>query len=141
LGINYHTSKAIIAANALSQRFHLNQLIVEQMPFDLREEFNKLNLRLVANTEVVAMEIDSILSQDIQKANSHMRKSKRLSETLSKTSHLDLLKMTKECYGIKEGFVYPTSRKSRISYYEKLVILLTLFTPEALTPPSQNDGC
>jgi hypothetical protein len=67
LGINYHTSKAIIAANALSQRFHLNQLIVEQMPFDLREEFNKLNLRLVANTEVVAMEIDSTLLQDIQK--------------------------------------------------------------------------
>jgi hypothetical protein len=67
LGINYHTSKAIIAANALSQRFHLNQLIVEQMPFDLREEFNKLNLRLVANTKVVAMEIDSTLSQDIQK--------------------------------------------------------------------------
>jgi hypothetical protein len=45
----------------------LNQLIVEQMPFDLREEFNKLNLRLVANTEVVAMEIDSTLLQDIQK--------------------------------------------------------------------------
>jgi hypothetical protein len=45
----------------------LNQLIVEQMPFDLCEEFDKLNLRLVANTEVVAMEIDSTLSQDIQK--------------------------------------------------------------------------
>jgi hypothetical protein len=45
----------------------LNQLIVEQMPFDLCEEFDKLNLRLVANTEVVAMEIDSTLSQDIRK--------------------------------------------------------------------------
>jgi hypothetical protein len=67
LGINYHLSKANIVADALSQRSHLNLLIVEQMPFDLCEEFDKLNLRLVANTKVVAMEIDSTLSQDIRK--------------------------------------------------------------------------
>jgi hypothetical protein len=45
----------------------LNQLIVEKMSFDLCEEFDKLNLRLVVNTKVVTMEIDSKLSQDIQK--------------------------------------------------------------------------
>jgi hypothetical protein len=66
LRINYHSSKANVVADALSQRSHFNQLIVEQMPFDLCEEVDKLNLRLVANIEVVAMEIDS-LSQDIQK--------------------------------------------------------------------------
>jgi hypothetical protein len=67
LRINYHPGKANIVADALSRRSHLNQLIVEQMPFNLCEEFDKFNLRLVANTEVVAMEIDSTLSQDIQK--------------------------------------------------------------------------
>jgi hypothetical protein len=67
LGINYHPGKANVVADALSWRCHLNQLIVEQMPFDLCEEFDKLNLRSVANTEVVAIEIDSTLSQDIQK--------------------------------------------------------------------------
>jgi hypothetical protein len=40
---------------------------VEQMPFALCEEFDKLNLRLVASTKIVAMEIDSTLSQDIRK--------------------------------------------------------------------------
>jgi hypothetical protein len=45
----------------------LNQLIVEQMPFDLCEEFDKFNLKLVANTKVVAMEINSALPEDIQK--------------------------------------------------------------------------
>jgi hypothetical protein len=40
---------------------------MDQMPFDLCEEFDKLNLRLVANTEVVAMKIDSTLLQDIRK--------------------------------------------------------------------------
>jgi ribonuclease HI len=64
-GINYHLGKANTVVDALSRRSHLNQLIVEQIPFDLCEEFDKLNLRLVANTEVVAMEIDSTLSQDI----------------------------------------------------------------------------
>jgi hypothetical protein len=67
LRINYHPGKANIVADALSRRSHLNQLIVEQMPFNLCEEFDKFNLRLVANTEVVAIEIDSTLSQDIQK--------------------------------------------------------------------------
>jgi hypothetical protein len=68
LGINYHLGKANVVADALSRRSHLNQLIVEQMPFDLCELFDKLNLRLVANTEVVALEIDSTLLEDIRKS-------------------------------------------------------------------------
>jgi hypothetical protein len=62
LGINYHLGKANVVVDALSQRSHLNQLMVEQMPFDLYKELDKLNLRLVANIKVVAMEIDSTLS-------------------------------------------------------------------------------
>jgi hypothetical protein len=67
LGINYHLGKANIVADALSQRAHMNQLMVKKMPLNICEEFDKLNLRLVANIKVVAMEIDSTLSQDIQK--------------------------------------------------------------------------
>jgi hypothetical protein len=67
LRINYHSGKANVVVDALSRRSHLNQLIVEQMPIDLCEEFDKLNLRLVSNTKVVAMEIDSTLLQDIRK--------------------------------------------------------------------------
>jgi hypothetical protein len=62
LGINYHLGKANVVVDALSQRSHLNQLMVEEMPFDLYKELDKLNLRLVANIKVVAMEIDSTLS-------------------------------------------------------------------------------
>jgi hypothetical protein len=47
LGINYHPGKANVVADALSQ------LVVESMPFELCEEFNKLNLRIVANMEGV----------------------------------------------------------------------------------------
>jgi hypothetical protein len=96
------------------------------MTFNLCEEFDNLNLRLVANIEVVAVEIDSTLSQDIQKGQLTDEKFKRLSEILKKASHLISLKMTKECYCTKKEFVYPMSRKSRTSYFEKLMILLTL---------------
>jgi hypothetical protein len=56
-----------VMADALSRRTYLNGLIVETMPFDLCEELDKLNLRLTINTGVVAMEVDSTLSQDIRK--------------------------------------------------------------------------
>jgi hypothetical protein len=67
LGINYHPGKANVVANALSHRSHVSQLMVNSMPFELREEFDKLNLRIVANTEATEIEVGSNLLQKIQK--------------------------------------------------------------------------
>jgi hypothetical protein len=50
LGINYHPGKANGGADALSRRSHVSQQVVESIPFELCEEFNKLNLRIIANT-------------------------------------------------------------------------------------------
>jgi hypothetical protein len=65
LGINYHLGKANMVAFTLSHRTNSNGLIVETMPFNLCAEMDKLNLRLTVNSGVVAMEVDSTLSQDI----------------------------------------------------------------------------
>jgi hypothetical protein len=67
LRINYHPGKANTVADALSHRSHVSQLVVEGMPFELCEEFDKLNFRIVANTEATKMEVDSNLLQEIQK--------------------------------------------------------------------------
>jgi hypothetical protein len=67
LGINYHPRKVNVVADALSQRSHVSQLVVESMPIELCEEFNKLNLRIITNSEAMEMEVGSSLLQEIQK--------------------------------------------------------------------------
>jgi hypothetical protein len=56
-----------VVADALSHRSHVSQLVVDSMPFELCEEFDKLNLRIVANTEATKMVVGSNLLQEIQK--------------------------------------------------------------------------
>jgi hypothetical protein len=66
LGINYHPGKANVVDDALSQRSHVSQLVVNSMPFELCEEFDKLNLRIIANTKSMEMEVGSSLLQEIR---------------------------------------------------------------------------
>jgi hypothetical protein len=42
-GINYHPRKANVVADDWSQRSHTRKLEVENVPFELCEEFEKLN--------------------------------------------------------------------------------------------------
>jgi hypothetical protein len=56
-----------VVADALSQRSHVSQLVVDSMPFELCEEFDKLNLRIVANTEAMEMEVGSSLLHEIRR--------------------------------------------------------------------------
>jgi hypothetical protein len=67
LRINYHPRKANVVADTLSRRSHLSQLGLDSMPLELCEEFDKLNLRIVANTEATERDIGSNLLQGIQK--------------------------------------------------------------------------
>jgi hypothetical protein len=67
LGINYHPGKANVATDALSQRSHVNQVVVKCIPSELCDEFDKLSLKIIANMEVIEMEVGSTLLQDIQK--------------------------------------------------------------------------
>jgi hypothetical protein len=65
-GINYHPRKANVVADALSRRSHVNQIVVDSMPFELCEEFDKLNLRIVSNIEATEMNVGSNLLQEIR---------------------------------------------------------------------------
>jgi hypothetical protein len=67
LGINYHPRKANVVADALSHKSLVSKLVVDNMSFELCEEFDKLNLRIIANTEVRQMEVGSSVLQEIRR--------------------------------------------------------------------------
>jgi hypothetical protein len=67
LGIDYHPGKANVVADASSRRSHVSQLVMDSMPFELCEEFDKLNLMIMANTEAMEMEVGSTLLQEIRR--------------------------------------------------------------------------
>jgi hypothetical protein len=82
---------------------------MERMSIELCKEFDKLNLRIVTNTEVVAMESDSTLSQETHKGQLK-DESRRSSTTSKKISHQDSLRINKVYCGTGEGSMYLTSR-------------------------------
>jgi hypothetical protein len=61
LGINYYPGKANVVADTLSRRSHLNILATRELLPKFYIEFEKLNLGWVSNTEVIEMEVDSML--------------------------------------------------------------------------------
>jgi hypothetical protein len=88
LGINYHPGKANVAADALSQRSHVSQLVVDSISFELCEEFGKLNLRIVANTETIEMEVGSSLLQVIQRGQLKYEKVQEIKHNIKEEKSL-----------------------------------------------------
>jgi hypothetical protein len=67
LGINYQPGKDNVVADALSQKSHSNQFVVRSIPSKLCDKFVKLSRKIIANSEVVEMEVGSTLLQEIWK--------------------------------------------------------------------------
>jgi fructose-1,6-bisphosphatase len=101
--------KANVVADTLSHKSYVSQLVVNSMPFELCEEFIKLNLRIVANTEVVEMEVGSSLLQEIQKGQVEDEKIQEIKCNIEEEKLLGFLRMIKECCGTKEASVFLTS--------------------------------
>jgi hypothetical protein len=65
LGINYHPDKANVVVDALRRTSNLNMLATRELLLEFCKEFEKLNLGWVLNTEVITIEVHSMLEQDI----------------------------------------------------------------------------
>jgi hypothetical protein len=62
----------------------VSQLVVDSMQFELCEEFDKLNLRIVANTEVMEMEVGSSVPQEIRKGQLEDEKIQEIKRNIKK---------------------------------------------------------
>jgi hypothetical protein len=80
-----------VVADALSRRSHVSQLVVDSMPFELCEEFNKLNLRIISNTEATEMEVGSNLLQEIQKGQVENEKIQEIKRNIKEEKSLGFL--------------------------------------------------
>jgi hypothetical protein len=80
-----------VVANALSRRSHVSQLVVKSMSFELCEEFDKLNLRIVANTQPMEMEVGSSLLQEIQKGQVEDEKIQGIKRNIKEDKSLGFL--------------------------------------------------
>jgi hypothetical protein len=80
------------------------------MSFDLCEEFDKLNLRIVENTEAMEMEVGSNLLHEIWKHQVEDKKIQEIKHNIKEEKSLGFLKDENECCGTKKGFVCLTSR-------------------------------
>jgi hypothetical protein len=65
--IHYHPGKVNLVADALSRKEHVHAAIVTQLPDELIEDFERLNLGIVAHAEGITIEVEPILEQEIRK--------------------------------------------------------------------------
>jgi hypothetical protein len=67
LEIHFHPGKVNLVADALSRKEHVHAAIVTQLPDELVEDFERLNLGIVAHTEGITIEVQPTLEQEIRK--------------------------------------------------------------------------
>jgi hypothetical protein len=96
LEINYHPGKANVVEDALSCKSHVSQLVVDSMSFELCKEFNKLNLKIIANTEVMEMEVGSSLLQEIHRGQVEDEKIQEIKQNIKEEKSSSFRKMSKE---------------------------------------------
>ena len=71
--IHYHSGKANVIADALS-RSYVNMAYITQLPRELCEEFEYLNLGIVANT--MELEVEPTLEREIRKGQLNVERIK-----------------------------------------------------------------
>jgi hypothetical protein len=113
LGINYHRGKASVVADALSRRSHLNMLATRKLLLEFWKEFEKLNLGWVSNTEVITVEVDSMLEQDIQKVQLKDAKTQEIKEQIKEDKALGFSADDQETLWYKKCLCVPEVKEIR----------------------------
>jgi hypothetical protein len=88
----------------------MSQLVVDSMPFELCEEFDKLDLRVIVNTEAMEMEVGSSLIQEIQRGQLEDEKIQEIKRNIKVEKSPSFSDDDEGVLWYKGGFVCLTSR-------------------------------
>jgi hypothetical protein len=83
LETHYHPGKANLDANAFSRKEHVHAAIVTQLPDELVEYFERLNLGIVAHAEGSTIEVEPTLEQEIRKGQIRDAKIQEIKDLLA----------------------------------------------------------
>jgi hypothetical protein len=100
-----------VVADALSRRSHVSQLVVDSMPSELCEEFDKFNRKNVANTEAMEMEVGSSLLQEIRKGQVEDEKIQKIKCNIKEEKSSGFLEYDKGVLWYKERICVPNVKE------------------------------
>jgi ribonuclease HI len=89
LEIHYHPGKANLVVDAFSRKEHVHAAIVTQLPDELVEDFERLNLGIVAHTEGITIEVEPTLEQEIHKGQIEDAKIQEIKDLMAEGRGLD----------------------------------------------------
>ncbi|WVZ80995.1 hypothetical protein U9M48_028423 [Paspalum notatum var. saurae] len=125
LEIHYDPGKANVVADALSRKSYANMALSFQMPPELCEEFESLNLGFLSPTIVAAFEAEPTLEEEINKYQKEDEKLQEIRESLKKGEAPDfkedergtfLLHSSKMYYDLKERFWWLGMKRAVAEY-------------------------
>jgi hypothetical protein len=102
------------------------------MPYELCQEFDKLNLRIVANIEIMEMEVGSSLLQEIRKGQ---LEDEKMQETKCNIKEEKLPSFSEDDEGVlwyKGRICVPNIKELKIRYFMRLKSLLIPFIQEEI---------
>jgi hypothetical protein len=91
LEIHYHLGKENMVADALSRKEHVHAAIVTQLPDELAEDFERLNLGIVAHIEGITIEVEPTLEQEIHKGQIGDAKIQEIKDLMTEGRGLDFM--------------------------------------------------
>jgi hypothetical protein len=89
LEIHYHPGNANLVVDALSQKEHVYAAMVTQLPNELVEDFESLNLGLVAHAKGITIEVEPNLEQEIHKGQIGDAKIQEIKDLMAEGTGLD----------------------------------------------------
>ena len=132
LEIHCHPGKVNLVADALSQKEHVHATIVAQLPDELVEDFRRLNLGIVANTEGVTIEVEPTLEQEIRKGQIGDAKIQDIKDLIIEGRGPEFTEDEQGTIWFKNRICVPEIDSLRETILNEAMTLITVFILEAL---------